>query len=340
MPRLNDTQTFTGVDTFNNGANVNGTLTVAGDMSLSGGYHHFGLSGGNALGFLYGSYPAFGDGIHLGYNYYADASGSGHVINAGGGTSRISAGYGYIALFVGGSAGVSPNTLGLMVTGANGNVGIKNTTPQYDLDVNGDVNASDYIVGEDPKTDLWSIGAFYSDQLIFNNLISGNGAYIQGNDGSYHQFSDVRLKRDIMTLGNVLDRLLQLRPVSYHFRANPTNAPLSLGLIAQEVQPLFPEVVGEGRNGMKSIAYSELVPVTIAAIQELNQKLETEVKARDATITALKRQSAEMEAELAEQKKANAQLAARFEQLAKTFARAAEKSENPIVLNSTPAQKQ
>src|SRR5439155_5949061 len=54
--------------------------------------------GGNSIGYLYGSYHRLGDGIHLGYNYYADAAGSDQVINPDGGTSRISVQYGSIVL--------------------------------------------------------------------------------------------------------------------------------------------------------------------------------------------------------------------------------------------------
>lgn len=85
----------------------------AGDISLSenGAYHHLDMSGGNSIGYLYGSYHSIlGDGIHLGYNYYYDAAGAGHVINTGGGTSRITAEYGEIVLAVGG-VNISPNTV-------------------------------------------------------------------------------------------------------------------------------------------------------------------------------------------------------------------------------------
>ena len=85
----------------------------------------------------------------------------------------------------------------------------------------------------------------------------------------------------------MLDRVLQLRPVSYRFNSAPESVPRTLGLIAQNVEPLFPEVVAE-HDGMKSLAYSELIPVAVGAIQELNQKveeranrLEQEVKRRD-----------------------------------------------------------
>jgi hypothetical protein len=90
----------------------------AGGISLSegGAYHHLDMSGGNSIGYLYGSYNSIlGDGIHLGYNYYYDAAGAGHVINTGGGTSRITAEYGEIVLAVGG-VNASPNMVRLDVT--------------------------------------------------------------------------------------------------------------------------------------------------------------------------------------------------------------------------------
>jgi hypothetical protein len=93
-------------------------ITMAGDVSLAGGatsYHHLSLSGGNAFGYLYGSFPALGDGVHLGYNYYYDNSGIGHISNTGGGTSRISAEYGEIVLAVGG-VNAAPTTPRVDVT--------------------------------------------------------------------------------------------------------------------------------------------------------------------------------------------------------------------------------
>jgi len=93
-------------------------INLAGDVAIAGGanpYHHLSLNGGNSTGYLYGSYPALGDGIHLGYNYYYDNSGAGHVINTGGATSRISAKYGEIVLAVGG-VNAAPNTVRLDAT--------------------------------------------------------------------------------------------------------------------------------------------------------------------------------------------------------------------------------
>jgi RNA polymerase sigma factor (sigma-70 family) len=77
-------------------------------------YHQVALGGGNSTGFLFGSFSALGDGIHLGYNQYFDEFGNSHIINSGGGTSRISVGYGSI-LFYTGTAGTIPNYLALEI---------------------------------------------------------------------------------------------------------------------------------------------------------------------------------------------------------------------------------
>ena len=81
----------------------------------------------------------------------------------------------------------------------------------------------------------------------------------------------------------------------------------TLGLIAQEVEPLFPEVVDE-HNDMKSLAYSELVPVTVRAIQELNEKVQNKNDESGAKIQKLEHRLKRLDAE-------NADLRARLERL-------------------------
>jgi hypothetical protein len=106
---------------------ASGGLVFAGDVSLSGDsrYHNLSLSGGNSVGYLYGSDPALADGIHLGYNWYADNAGAGHVFNHSGATSRISAGYGFIDLVVGNVNSAPTNVMLHVTTGgicANGTI--------------------------------------------------------------------------------------------------------------------------------------------------------------------------------------------------------------------------
>lgn len=136
----------TGTTLFYNGGNVGiGTdtpekkLTVAGDMELGVGsadYRHLRLGGGNSSGFLYGSFPAFGDGIHLGYNFYADPSGAPQLPIPGQQTSRLTLGYGKIALAIGSLNAAPVNRL---TVATDGNIGIGTDAPAARLDVRGDV---------------------------------------------------------------------------------------------------------------------------------------------------------------------------------------------------------
>jgi hypothetical protein len=177
------------------------------------------------------------------------------------------------------------NLAGNDVYRANGNVGIGTATPQATLHVAG--NNSHLRLHDTARGNYWHIytenhpNAAISGNLLFFPGPSGTYAYIQKSTGNYFSSSDARLKQDVHTLSSVLDRVLQMRPVSYRFKSAPDSPQPALGFIAQEVEPLFPEVVGE-REGMKSLAYSALVPVAIGAIQELSQKVDAGSKKAEA----------------------------------------------------------
>jgi len=199
------------------------------------------------------------------------------------------------ALRSGGNAFTGQQT----ITG--GNVGIGTASPQAALHVRG-ADAAQFTLQNSADNSTWYFSDDVNDNLVFQPN-TGFGAYID-RAGNYHNNSDARLKQDITPLGGVLDRVLQLRPVSYHFRSAPEKASLTLGFIAQEVEPLFPEMVGE-RAGLKSIAYSELIPVTIRAVQELNQKVEaggqtTEIRSQksEERIQKLEEENAELKQRL------------------------------------------
>jgi len=86
------------------------SATVRADAQIgtsSGDYRKLIIGGGNSFGYLYGSYPGLGDGIHMGYNYFYDASGRGHAFATDGQTSRITVGYGFAQIATG-SIGQAP----------------------------------------------------------------------------------------------------------------------------------------------------------------------------------------------------------------------------------------
>ena len=79
--------------------------------------------------------------------------------------------------------------------------------------------------------------------------------------------SDARLKSNIVALGPTLISLLQLEAKSYTMK-NDTEQKQKIGLLAQEVQKVFPELVSEDENGMLAVNYQALVPVLINALKE------------------------------------------------------------------------
>lgn len=89
--------------------------------------------------------------------------------------------------------------------------------------------------------------------------------------GDVTAFSDIRLKDNIHTLKDSLSKVMQLRGVSFD-----KDGKASIGVIAQEVQKIIPEVVHEAGDDMKtlSVAYGNLVGVLIEAIKELKEELD------------------------------------------------------------------
>ena len=83
--------------------------------------------------------------------------------------------------------------------------------------------------------------------------------------------SDFVLKKDIFTFENALEVIKSLRGVSFRWKDNDTK---NIGLVAQEVEQVLPEVVKEDL-GLKSINYSSIVGVLVEAIKE--QQIEIEI---------------------------------------------------------------
>jgi hypothetical protein len=96
----------------------------------------------------------------------------------------------------------------------------------------------------------------------------GDGA-VGTKNGNVVQTSDERLKTDIYTIENALEKTLLLRGVNYTLIQEQTK---SIGLIAQEVELIVPEVVHE-YDGIKAIAYSNMVGLLVEAIKEQQKQI-------------------------------------------------------------------
>jgi hypothetical protein len=88
--------------------------------------------------------------------------------------------------------------------------------------------------------------------------------------------SDARLKENIITIDDALNKTLALRGVMFNRIGSLSK---ELGVIAQEVEEIVPELVVTGEDEFKSVAYGNTVGLLIEAIKTLNDKIE-ELKGR------------------------------------------------------------
>jgi hypothetical protein len=86
----------------------------------------------------------------------------------------------------------------------------------------------------------------------------------------FNTTSDITLKNNIQPVSNPLEKINQLS--GYTFNWNHNDKP-AVGVMAQEVEKVFPEMVTTGIDGYKRVNYDSLVPVLIEAIKELSSKI-------------------------------------------------------------------
>jgi hypothetical protein len=142
-------------------------------------------------------------------------------------------------------------------------------------------------------------------------------------DSNWDFSSDRRLKKDIVDVESMLDRALKLPIRRYRWKDEDSTAKHKLGVIAQEVQELFPDMVGETARRDDSekfltVGYSDFGMVAIKALQELKVKQDAELKAVKAEVQSVKDEMADMKAQMREVLQANAELRARLERVKAT----------------------
>jgi len=130
---------------------------------------------------------------------------------------------------------------------------------KFRLNSNGVVLKSDLYPTSDNIYSLGKSGARWTAVWAANGTI---------------QTSDIRLKTNIQSLHYGLKEVMNMHPISYDWKNNP-NSNHKIGLIAQEVRSVVPEVViGDETKENLGMNYAELIPVLINAIQEQQQQIE------------------------------------------------------------------
>jgi hypothetical protein len=123
----------------------------------------------------------------------------------------------------------------------------------------------------------WSFGPNASNNIIcYNN--SSVGVYIVDGGTSWTGTSDERLKTDLKPIENAAEKVSTLRAVTGRFIADEENKSRAF-LIAQDVQKVLPEAVDASDPEKLGIAYTDVIPLLVAAIKE-QQTIINELKSR------------------------------------------------------------
>ena len=126
-------------------------------------------------------------------------------------------------------------------------------------------------------------GATYTGLLSLDhagNLGIAGATATKPGGGSWSAPSDARLKRDVRPLDHMLDKLLQLRGVSFEYKrpdAGLHPAGRHTGFIAQEVRQVFPEWVGQTPDGYLSVGPTGFEAMTVEALRELRAEKDGEI---------------------------------------------------------------
>jgi len=148
-----------------------------------------------------------------------------------------------------------------LYVGGGGKVGIGTTTFTYKLNLLGDL----YITGG-------SIGVGVAPNAT-------DGRIDASNDIVAYSTSDIRFKENTQRIPNALDKVNTLSGNTFTWKPDPELTKLhgfegnDVGIIAQEIEAILPDIVTTRDSGYKAVKYEKLVPLLIEAIKELTNKV-------------------------------------------------------------------
>jgi hypothetical protein len=174
-----------------------------------------------------------------------------------------------------GTAGNAISFTQAMTLTAGGELLVGTTTPNnYPLNIEANVSGNHvYLKRSGANSEIFMGGTTSGDTQLFIRSGGSGGVRLDTAATSWVSASDERLKNISSNIENAIEKLNTLRAVNYTWKSDKENSN-NLGLIAQDVIMVFPELVSESsRDGMYGVKYTELIPVLVKAIQELSEKV-------------------------------------------------------------------
>lgn len=126
-------------------------------------------------------------------------------------------------------------------------------------------------VDYNPNTNVWLVTS--GSAMTKLARLSGSGQLDVAGDviaASTFASSDERLKDEIFPIENAYEKLEPLTPVSFVWDASRSP---DFGLLAQDVEKIYPEFVREGFRGYKTVKYTSFIPLLIKTVQEQQQQI-------------------------------------------------------------------
>ncbi|HUT29124.1 MAG TPA: tail fiber domain-containing protein [Sedimentisphaerales bacterium] len=134
-------------------------------------------------------------------------------------------------------------------------------------------------------------GVHGSSSSGYAGYFNGN-LHVEGNityTGSCSDVSDIRLKENITPLRNAVEKVSCLKGIYFNNKGESSDN-REVGVIAQDVEKVLPELVSTNKQGYKSVDYTKLTPVLIEAVKELkaeNESLKQRLEALEKTLQQL-----------------------------------------------------
>jgi hypothetical protein len=126
-----------------------------------------------------------------------------------------------------------------------------------------------FVVTNTDSTRTWGFGTSGSNTpfYVLDNT-TGSGVYLIAGGTSWTGTSDERYKTDLKAIENAAQKVSMLRAVTGRFKTDAEGTSRAF-LIAQDVQAVLPEAVDANNPERLGVAYTDVIPLLVAAIKEL-----------------------------------------------------------------------